>query len=160
MAESAWRTAKEALAVRLATIAITDPVTQSIAKVFPDPPASIEPGLLPCIVFGESSMDDEWGSSVARERYVLTCTLMLRDEDSERASDLVESYRDALKEKLRHNLALLVPATPTSPHAGIFEGPSFTAPGDVLYGTARYLGFQFTVSVIVTEPVTFADTDI
>lgn len=164
---SGWNEAKDALAGRLGPpfrasggVAITAPVAQAIRHVYTEPPAAIESAQFPCIVFGESSLDDEWSSSLAREKYELTCSLFLRDEDAARAVELVEAYREAIKAKLRKNLTLLVPGGGNDTHAGIFAGPTFTPAGVISYGAANHVGCQFTVPVILTMPVTYQDDDL
>ncbi len=156
---SAWTDTKTALAARLTTVSITLPIEQSLKRVYVNPPASIEQSDLPCIVLGESPLDDEWASSLAREHYRLTASLLLRDEDAARGNELVEAYREDIKRVLRGNQTLLDPVTPTDPHAGIFEGPTFTEPQDIAYQNQRYGGIQFVVPIVVTDSAPgFGDT--
>lgn len=161
MGATPWRLAKEELALRLAPVAIDDPIEQALKKVYADPPASIEPGMLPCIVFGQSTLDEDWESALAHERYDLTGSLLLRDQDVKRAVEIVEAYRGELQIKLRKNLTLLVPEENAhQAHAGIFAGPRFTAVTPLRFGTGVYVGCQFTTSIQITVPVEYADSDL
>lgn len=153
-----WVAAKAALGERLEGLAITAPIAQTVRRVYVDPPRSIEPGDLPAIVFGESSLEDIWSSNQATEEYLLTGYVALRDENDAIAVQLSEAYRDALKAKFRSNLYLLAPPDATVT-ALLSEGPSFSELGRVQIGGQRYAGFAFQLPITITGTVTFADSD-
>lgn len=153
-----WATAKEALATALEAVAVSldlggdtgaSPFAQDIAHVFRQPPASIEPGLLPCIVLGVSSMSDEWDSAVAREVYELECFLLLRHEDAESAVQLVEAYREDIRDVLRQHVNL-------GGAAQVVNGAEFGRLSSIGFAGQEYAGFAFTLPIVLSGPVTFA----
>jgi hypothetical protein len=143
-----WAQAKAKLVTALSSAAITSPIAQTIAKVYGEPPASIEPGNLPCIILGASSMDDEWDSGLAREMYELECFLLLRNEDAAVAVQLVEAYRDAVRDKLRLNVTL-------GGTAQVVNGARFGRLTSIGYANEAYPGFTFTLPIVLSGPVTF-----
>jgi hypothetical protein len=149
MSTTDWRAVEVALAPRLKVAVSVDlggeeAFAQSIAHVFVDPPASVEPGDLPCILLGDSPFDDEWDSALALETYALECFLMLRDEDAEVAQQLTKAYRQSLRDALRANVK--VGRSDTT-----LQGASFGPIAAVTYAGRDYLGFRFNVDVVLND---------
>lgn len=140
----AWAEAKAALGVKLATVAVTSPAAQSIEKVFTEPPTSIEEGLLPCIVLGDSSFEDEWSSGLALESYEVECFLFLRNEDVQQALLYAESYRQAVKDKLRASVKL-------GRSEVTLQGGAFGRMQSYAYAGKPFDGFTFTVRLTIND---------
>lgn len=155
-----WADAKQALSLVLDGLTATIPdgddgdvSARAVQAVFKQPPASIEKGNLPCIVFGESTLSDDWGPGLSSQNYELTCSLMLRDEDIARAVEWTEAFRDAVMRELWKNTMLGAAAT-------VVNGARFTAAQDVFDGARNaYTGFQFTLPIVIEETVNFAVGD-
>lgn len=155
---SSYHAVQEALAERLRTVEIDEDLgqqtfAQQIAQVFVDPPASIEPGLLPCIVLGDAPFDDDWASSYALELYRQQCGLLLRDEDAAVAVQLCNAYRGAIRDVLRRNVKLGLSHVTVS-------GVSFNEVELFPYAGHAYFGFVFEVAITVndTDPGFAADS--
>lgn len=148
-----WQATKEALAAALEGISIEidgpAAIWQAVAMVHTKPPTSIEPADLPCIVLGQSTLDDEWDSGGAFERYELTASLLLKDENAGRAVELTEHYRAQIKERIRR-----LPALRAGP-ALVTGGVSFTAVTDLIWNAQAYAGFQFTIPLGIEAAVEF-----
>lgn len=153
-----WQDAKDALAIALEGLTATlpdgddgDTVDRTIQAVFTAPPASIEPGNLPCIVLGASTLRDDWGPEALSE-YELTCSLLLRDEDIARAVEWTEAFREQVKTELRLNVSL-------GGAVSVINGVSFTAAQDVTWAGMVFTGFLFTLPIEMYEAVDFAIGD-
>lgn len=140
----AWAEAKTALGTKLAAVAVTSPAAQSIAKVFTEPPPSIEEGLLPCIVIGDASFDDEWASGLALESYEVECFLLLRNEDVQQGLLYAESYRQAVKAKLRASAKL-------GRSEVTLQGGSFGRMQTFEYARKPFDGFMFNVRMVIND---------
>jgi hypothetical protein len=153
-----WQDAKDALAIALEGLTATlpdgadgDTASSAVRRVFTAPPASIEPGDLPCIILGQSTLQDDWGPEALSE-YELTCSLVLRDEDIARAVEWTEAYRERVKTTLRQNVSL-------GGAVSVINGVSFTAVQDISWAGGGYTGFQFTMPIEMYEAVDFAVGD-
>ena len=154
-----WADAKSALKIALEGLVAEipdgddgDTVERTIQAVHKTPPASIEPGDVPCIVMGESTLDDDWGPEGLSE-YGLTCSLLLRDEDVARAVEWAEAFREVVKDALRLNVSL-------GGAISVINGVSFTAvSGDLIWAGRAWTGFRFTLPMVVFEAVDFAVGD-
>lgn len=154
-----WAATKTALAERLTGLAITSPVAEAIRRVFTEPPRSIEPGDVPAIAFGESTLEDNWGASEALEDYLLTGYVLLSDESTAQGVLRAEAYREALKNAFRQNLTLLAPTEEVPASAVIAAGPSFSQLGSITFAGKTYPGFMFQLPISLNVTVTFAGGD-
>lgn len=154
-----WHAVQEALATALAAASDATPTPgvhvdidlgsepnfeQSIGAVFVDPPASIEPGELPCILLGDDSFSDEWVSSLAVEEYEQQAFLLLRDEDAEVSTQLCKAYRQDIKRVLRRHVKLGLAVV-------TLHGARFGNMGVIDYAGQSYVGFPFSVNITVND---------
>lgn len=151
--DTAWAATRVALAAALEAIAIEvvvgghsdeEPLEQEIQSVHSEPPPSLEAGLLPAIVFGDATLDDDWGASEATERYALEAYLMLRHEDAGDAVVLCEAYRQAVKVAIRG--AQKAGLATTTIHRLSCSGT-----GLVRYGGASFWGFRFVLEIAIND---------
>jgi len=139
-----WSDAKAALRTALGTVAITSPSAVSIKSVYAEPPPSIDEGMVPAIVIGDSSFDDEWASGLALESYEVECFMMFRLADVVQAIPYAEAWRQAIKSALRSR-AKLGRAEVT------LQGGSYGRLTTVDYAGKSFDGFTFTLRMTIND---------
>jgi hypothetical protein len=145
-----WADAKARIAVDLAAVSITSPVAQTIKHVYVDPPGSIQD--LPCFIIYPPACKLERANSIRYKHYAVRLRLLLSDEKLDRASALVDAYREALLDALDAEVTLEGTAT-------LIEGPDIEEAADfeIPQGSGKhYTGFDALLTVHIREAKTFS----
>lgn len=143
----AWADAKARIAVDLAAVAITSPITQTIKKVYTDPPGTI--GDTPCfIIYPPALTVSRTSSSLRTKVYTVRLRLLVSDADLSRASALVDAYREAVVDAFDAEVALNFTAT-------IIEGPNIEEAASFTYGAKAYTGMDCMLTVRLLEAANF-----
>lgn len=141
-----WAGAEAAIKTMLEGLSITSPITQTIARVYVDPPATLQdlPAILVLPEIQEHA-DGPWGCRLV---YLVTLQLLLRDADEAQAGAIVKAYRAALIAAFHSHLALSGAVDiMTSPLGGKLAG--------LQYAGTQYVGAEFTLTVMVMSAPTF-----
>jgi hypothetical protein len=141
-----WAGAEAAIKTILEALSITSPITQTIARVYIDPPATLQdaPAFLMTSEITEHA-DGPWGCKIV---YLVHLQLLLRDEDQAQAGAIVKAYRAALVTAFHSHLALSgTVEIATSPLGGKLAG--------LLFAGIQYVGAEFTLTVMVMSAPTF-----
>ncbi len=142
-----WPDAKTALAADLATVEITSPFAQTIAKVHEDPPGSIVD--LPCIVIYPPALNVRRQNSIRYKDYRVRLRLLVSDVDLSRAAALIDSYREALVDVFDAELTL-------GGNATNIEGPEIEEGSAFTIGGKTFTGFDAFLTVHLREGKSFS----
>src|SRR3990172_2040237 len=94
----AYSDARSRIATVLATVSITSPVTLAIAKVYTDPPATIQDW--PCFVMYGAEGEYDYtagGAAIAEELETEFVQLFIRDDDADQAAAIVRAFQVATR---------------------------------------------------------------
>ena len=124
-------------------VAITSPLALSIAKVYDDPPMSLED--VPCFILFGSSGRTNWSlggvSTAGMEEHEERCGLIVHDEDFGRGAELVRAFRLATLTAFQNDQGL-------GGH-GIVSAFRWEAPEPFTYAGRHYVGQDFFVAFTV-----------
>lgn len=144
----AWRDARGEIKTVLASVNITAPIVKAIAKVYETPPDSIEDD--PCFVIYPPAIQEVIRAvSLRIKRYRVRLQLLLQDENKDRASDMVDSFREALVDAFDTKLTLVGKATQVT-------GPEVEEAAGFQYANETFTGFNAFLTVEIKEGVSFA----
>lgn len=138
----AYEDVRTQLATVLATVEIDSPIAETIAKVYTDPPASLEDP--PCFVLYGSAGGREWmlGGGAVEEEHTERVRLLIRDPDADRAGALRRAYREAALTALVNQSGLGDNGVLT--RLAWEEPAAFPAYGDHVTGMDFLVTFQVT----------------
>ncbi len=143
-----WRDARAKLAEALKDVAITEPVEQKVERVYESPPSTVQD--VPCFIIYPPAVKVTRGPSGRRTKlYTVRCRLLARDADAERASDVVDAYREALIDRLDAEITLAQNVS-VSDSQDIEEAAGFT------YAGTKYIGFDALLKINMTEGRSFS----
>ena len=142
-----WPAARAELVTLLEAVAITTPIAQTLARVYPYPVETYQD--LPCLVLHSSPLVPRYAVSLVHKERVIPIELLLIDADQARAVELVEAYQDAILDVLIANLTL-------NGNAANVPEPTFSAgeSGDI--NGVPVVSMTFALTVRLTEAATFA----
>ncbi len=143
----AWAAAKAELVTILGGVSITSPITQTIARVYPDPPAAVQD--LPCVIIYPPSLDVQRIAGTRYKVYRSRLLLLVRDEDLDRAAAIVDAYRESLVDAFDSNVRL-------NGAAQRIDGPAVEPAADFKYGLGDYTGFGAILTVHLQDAVAFS----
>jgi len=136
-----WQEIRAELAKLFADVAIEDPPAK-VARVYEEPPASIEVDE-PCVViFPPKRTVTERSYGARTVQYTVTCLLLLRDEDAEVAARMVDAFAEAVLDPFDGAVALHGVA-----NAWLLSQTVEAPRGDLKYAGTSYVGFDCIVVV-------------
>lgn len=145
----AWADAKARIKTVLEGVSITTPETQSIARVFSDPPGSVPGGDVPCFIIYPPSVAVGRGTARREKAYVVRLRLLVMDAGIEQAAAFVDAYREALVDAFDADVTLNGTASPGIIGQTVEEASGFS------YGGIDYTGFDCLLTVSMVEAKAF-----
>jgi hypothetical protein len=143
-----WSAAREHLVAQLATLAITDPQVETIARVYEYPPATISD--TPCVIVNQPYGRIERGPNGRRLKYyTIRLRLLVHDSDLPMAVELVDAWREALIDLLDGQLTL-------GDSVQYTEGLELMEAASFQYNDKSYTGQDFLLPVRIKDARTFA----
>ena len=139
----AWPAIRDAVQAVLETVAITEPVAQTIVRVYEWPTETVAEH--PAILMYPAGVTVERHAGQHRIlHYALPLELVVHDEDQATANHIVESYRDALVNAFDTELKLGGEVT-------MVNGPDVQAATARTYGRTNFVGFDALLVLTVSE---------
>lgn len=141
-----WTDARARLAAQLLTVNITTPITQTIKRVYTNPPGSALD--VPCFILYPAIRSIERYYGKRDKNYLVRCRLLVQDADIDQAAAICDSYREAALDVLDQDTTLNGTATEAF-YESAAELSGFS------YGGRDYVGLDVMVSIKLHEEVTF-----
>jgi len=135
----AWKPdIRDALAARLLGVAITLPSTQSIAKVYATPPATIQD--VPCFIIYPPRREVNRSAGTRQVLYTVRCRCLVLDADLDVAADLADSFSEATIVRMEGDFKLAEAPV---------VGQTCEEPAAFRYGNTQYAGFDLLLRLNV-----------
>ncbi len=142
-----WRTARAEIATILTGVAITDPITTSILRVFQTEPKQVSD--FPCVVVLGTEKSPARSSGLRQREMTAHLRLAVQDADQNRAADIIDALQDAITDAFDANLTL-------NGKASNVNGPYWELPGVVAVGGQEQFGADCTVRITLYDDPVFA----
>lgn len=143
----AWSDVRARLKVDLEAVSITSPITKTIARVYAFPPETLQDNysivLMPA-ARAVTRHPSDWREKV----YTQLIRIQVRDDDADRAAEILDAFAEAIIDALDSDVAL------NNTCDGI-EGPDFAEPEVSPYGLG-FLEMVGTLTIRVSGVRTFA----
>lgn len=143
----AWADSRARIATDLATVAITSPITQTVKRVYATPPGVIQD--MPCFIIYPPALEFSRHSALRMKRYTVRIQFFITDQDLDRATDIVDNYREAVVDMFDQDVTLNGTCTQ-------ILGPRFEPAVSLKYAEKDYVGLDFFLSVDISTAATFA----
>lgn len=134
-----WADARARVTAILAAAAITDPIVQTMKRVYETEYSTIQD--LPCCVLKEGSVEVGRMTALREKTYQLGIDLIAHDADPEREILIVAAFREAILDLFDADVTLAHTAT-------IITGPTCQAPRGITLaggGTAAVIEMALTI---------------
>jgi hypothetical protein len=141
-----WRDSRDRIAALLATVAITEPVENSIQRVYETPPETVQD--LPCFIIYPPALTVERGSSLRVKTYTVRLRLLVMDADADRAADFTDAFREAVVDVFDTDVTL-------SANCAQIVGPKIEEAASFSYGGREFIGMDCFLTVQIKEAKAF-----
>lgn len=148
MPSISWRAARAEIAALLVNVAITDPDSQTIKRVYLTPHKTATD--IPAVIIVGVAKGEPIRSSGLREReYTARLRLVVRDADIQRAADLIDAFQEAITDVFDQNLTL-------NGKVSNLNGPQWLEAGTVDIGGQEHTGCDALVRFRMFDDPGFA----
>jgi hypothetical protein len=143
-----WADARNELASILETVAITEPIAASIARVHQTRPKTLA-GDLPCIVITSIEKSEERACAIRDRLYNVRLRLLVNDADLYQAHAIIDAFQEAISAAFDANVAL-------NGFASSIQGPTWEEPAHLEEGGMGFNGADGSLLVRLVDAVTYA----
>lgn len=142
-----WAAVKARVVVTLATVNITAPITQTIKRVYPNPPGTIQD--FPCFIIYPPAVEVERRPSGWRKNtYIVRLRCVVSDQDMDQAAALVDAYREA-------TITAFDADTTLEGNATVILAQAFLEAGSVSIGGRDWTGLDCMLTIRDDSDVTY-----
>lgn len=145
-----WNDVRAQLKTLLEAVSITEPIEETIARVYEFPPPTVQD--IPCFIIGLPALKVERAPSLRIKTYRVRLSLLVRDADVDRAAEIADAYREAILDAFDADVTLGGKSTQAL-------APEFEEGSGLEYpqGSGNYyVGYQAFLTVEIKEARAFS----